>query len=120
MALSAAGSPTVADIIIFKGDVQSAPFKDAVMGIEVPDKSEMLGEAAFLQHQPGIAAHRKHLAGFDDMVIVQHERMGMLLYGALIDHRLTVVLAILPLEVAIVALLVGSIWLSCNRRSASM
>ena len=48
--VSATGWRTVSYITILKGNIQSAPFKDAIVDIEVPDKGKVLGKAAFFQH----------------------------------------------------------------------
>src|SRR5262245_10792665 len=67
--------------------------EDAVMGAEVPDEVEVRGEARVGKHAPGIAANREHLAGLDEMVPVKFEGIERTRHGALINHRLAVILA---------------------------
>ena len=42
---------------------------------------------------PGVAADGEYAAGFDVMMFIEHEAIGVIGDGAFVDHRLAVVLA---------------------------
>ena len=63
------------------------------MAAEVANEVKVLLEAALVKQAPGVATHRQSPAGFEDMVVVQGEAIGVLRQGAAIDHGLAMVLA---------------------------
>ena len=63
------------------------------MAFEIADEAEVRCEAGLLQHPERVAAHRKHLAGFDRVVAVEIEAVGVLGNRASVDHGLAVVFA---------------------------
>ena len=58
------------------------------MRIEVSDKVEVFRKTTLFQHEPGVAADRENFAGFDNVMVVEHEGMRAVFQGALVDHRL--------------------------------
>lgn len=63
------------------------------MAAEVANEVKVLVEAALVEQAIGVATNRQSPAGFEDMVVVQGEAIGVLRQGAAIDHGLAVVLA---------------------------
>ena len=50
-------------------------------------------QTAAREHAEGVAAHRKHLAGLDPVVLVEGQGVGVFGDRAAVDHRLAVVFA---------------------------
>lgn len=63
------------------------------MAAEVANEVKVLLEAALVEQAIGVATHRQSPAGFQDMVVVQGEAIGVLRQGAAIDRGLAIVLA---------------------------
>ena len=63
------------------------------MTAEITDEAEMRRQTAFGEHAEGVAAHRKHLAGLDPVVLVEGQGVGVFGNRAAVDHRLAVVFA---------------------------
>ena len=47
--------------------------------MRIADKLEMFPETTLVQHQPGVATHRKYLAALHTVILVQREYIGMLI-----------------------------------------
>ena len=63
------------------------------MGGEVADEIEMLAKPRIGEHAPRIAANRKDLALFDQVMSIKLEGVGLLRQAALVDDCLALVLA---------------------------
>ena len=61
------------------------------MGVEVADEIKVCRKAAFLQHQPGVPAHRENFTGFDPVVVVQSKAVRAVCQCAFVDHRLAII-----------------------------
>ena len=61
------------------------------MLVKITVKIKMLDEACVMQHAPGIAAHRKLLAGFNKMMFIEPEYMAMMRNGAAVHDGLPVI-----------------------------
>lgn len=67
--------------------------EEAVVPPEVADKREMREEAGVAQHPPGVSADGKHLAGFDIVVLIEHEPSRAFCHGPTVDDGLPLVFA---------------------------
>ena len=63
------------------------------MAAEVANEVKVLLEAALVEQAIGVATDRQCPAGFEDMVVVQGEAIGVLRQRAAIDDGLAMVLA---------------------------
>ena len=63
------------------------------MRVEVADEIEVRCKARVVQHVPGVAADREHLAGLHVVVFVEHKAARVLGHGASVDHGLAEVFA---------------------------
>mmetsp|Transcript_11754 Transcript_11754/g.16361 ORF Transcript_11754/g.16361 Transcript_11754/m.16361 type:complete len:344 (+) Transcript_11754:639-1670(+) len=68
--------------------------EDAQVLAPRPQELEVAGEPRPLQHELGVAADGEDAAGLDAVVVVQHEHLGAGGQGALVNHGLAVVLAV--------------------------
>lgn len=60
---------------------------------KITDESEVFDKARVLQHAPSITAHRKNTASRNSMMLIQNKLVRAVGNGALVNHRLAVVLA---------------------------
>jgi hypothetical protein len=81
-------------LFLLKWQSTPAAGEDAVMAREVADEVEIRCEAGFVEHAPGVAAHREDAAGLDGVVLVKDEALFLAGDASAIDDRLAVVLTL--------------------------